>query len=255
MFLGIGLIVLSLSAFRSANEASGSSVDQAFLRAVEESNTRLFKLFCLPIDLAIACKDSLTSILFFPFRLVSRGFTKLSDSTRSFVDHIQTWFLWLFNLPGDFFSTMYNRFGDLYQYLGSLVLDRIHRAKMVTTNSPLCHYLKEMASVISGTLHRTRISWIRVNKILSDMAIAIEERGVSYLEMLFRIADCSSDNWKEARMSLKAGCAAIQSWLASMDHWLCREYNILNRKISRWEISIDSIINNLTSTIRKMRHS
>jgi hypothetical protein len=251
-FLGIGLIVLSLSAFRSVNEASGDSVDQAFLKAVEESNNRLFKLFFLPIDLAVACKEYLTRILFFPYRLVSRGVTKLSETALSFIDYIQTWFLWIFNLPGDFFSTIYNRFGDLYQYLGSLILDRIQMLKTSTTKSPIGRFLQETAKGISGIYFRTRIRWIRVNKMLSDIAIAIEEFGVPYLEMLSRIAEDSARNWKIVRENVGGRWVTTQSWLASMNHWFSEEYNTLNRKICRWGLRIDSMISDLASTIRNM---
>jgi hypothetical protein len=254
-FLGIGLIVLSLSAFRSANEASSESVDQAFLKAVEESYNRLFKLLCLPVDLAVACKDSFTSILFFPYRLMSRGLTRLSEAARSLIDYIQTCFLWLFNLPGDFFSTIYNRCGDIYQFLGSVILDRILMAKKATTESPIGRFLEETAKEISGISFRTRILWIRVNKKLSEVALAMEELGGPYSEMLSRISEVSTKHRKVASKIVGGGWVAIQSSLAGMSHGFSREYNTLNKKVSRWGIRIDSVINNLASTIRKMRNS
>jgi hypothetical protein len=249
-FLGIGLIALSLSAFRSANEAPGESVDQAFLKAVEESYNRLFKLLCLPVDLVAACRDSLTSILFFPYRVVSSAVINLSQSTRTLIDYMHTWFLWLFNLPGDFFSTIYDRFGDIYQYLGSLVLDRILMVK--TTNSQISRFLNETAKRMSGLSYRTRMRWIRFNKMLSDVAIAIEGFGVPYLEMLSRLAEDSAQTWTEASKSLGGISTTLHSRLADINHWCSMEYTALNWKISRWGISIESMINTFTSTIRKM---
>jgi hypothetical protein len=257
-FLGIGLIALSLSAFRSANDASGESVDQAFLRTIEESATRFFKFISLPYDLAMALKEALTNVLLFPFRLLSKGFNKTTEVAQTLVDYIQTWFLWLFNLPGDFFATISARLGDISRYIGSLLLDKVDSVKSASAKSSVGIFFHESTKHASVFLYRTRIRWARVNKSLSGIAVAVEEFGMYYIDAIQRAIDTGLPKWRNgwamASETASDGWAATRSRTANAKDWVSRDYYTANRVLARWALAIEATIEKLSSSIRSLKN-
>lgn len=255
-FLGIGLIALSLSAFRSANSDPGESADQAFLKALEESTTRFFKLLCLPYEFVVACRDALINLFLFPFRLISKGFSRTSEAAQTLIEYVHTWILWLFNLPGDFFSTIYARLGDMTQYFASILLIRFDGAKTTVTKSSVGVFLTESTENVSWFLYRTKIGWFRINKGLSDMAISVEEFGVSHFKTIRRARDNNirvwRDQWNVTNRNAIEGWVATQSWTVKTKDLITRDYNSLNRALSRWAVSVEAKIERLSTTVRSL---
>jgi hypothetical protein len=255
-FLGIGLIALSLSAFRSANDASSESADQAFLRTIEESATRFFKFISLPYDLAMALKEALTDVLLFPFRLLSKGFNKTTEVAQTLVDYIQTWFLWLFNLPGDFFATISSQLEDISRYIASLLLDKVDNIKTALAKSSVGIFIRESTKHASGFLYRTRIRWARMNKSLSDIAVAVEEFGMYYIDAIQRAIDTGLPKcrnlWAMATETASDGWAATRSKTANANDRLSRDYNTANRVLARWALAIEAMIEKLSCRIQSL---
>ncbi|KAG7340998.1 hypothetical protein IV203_022949 [Nitzschia inconspicua] len=253
-FLGIGLIALSVSAFRSANADPGEPADQAFFKTLEELTTRLFKLLCLPYDFVVACKDAMMSILLFPFQLFSKTFTKTRDAVQTLVDYIHTWFLWLFNLPGDFFATMYARFMDLSNHIGSQLWDTFETVQRSVSQSVMVVFCQKTIQKFSDVAYRTKIRWIVLNKQVSNMAIAVEESGTRCIGAIRHAVDNSLPAWKEhwhtANQTVTNGWTTTQVWTRNVHGRIHRGYHTANRSLARWSITIETFFVNIATNIR-----
>ncbi|KAG7357786.1 hypothetical protein IV203_014373 [Nitzschia inconspicua] len=256
-FLGIGLIALSVSAFRSANADAGESADQAFFKTLEELTTRLFKLLCLPYDFVIACKDAMTSILLFPFRLFSKTFTKTRDAVQTLVDCIHTWLLWLFNLPGDFFATLYARSMDLSYHVGSQLWDTFETVQRSVAQSAMVVFFRKTTQQFSEVAYRTKIRWIVLNKQVSNMAIAIEEFGNRCIDAIRYAVDNSLPAWKEhwytVNQTVTNGWTSTQAWTRNVHGGIHRGYHTANRSLAQWSIAIETFLDNIATSIRSFK--
>lgn len=106
---GVGLIFVSLSAFRNVAQTPSDAVDRAFLDAVETTTSRLLKFIFLPIDFLVACKDALVGLVLFPFRMVSSGIARASKLGETLFGAVTSWLLWFLHLPFDIFSLFLDR--------------------------------------------------------------------------------------------------------------------------------------------------
>uniref|UniRef100_A0A7S4EH49 Uncharacterized protein n=1 Tax=Pseudo-nitzschia australis TaxID=44445 RepID=A0A7S4EH49_9STRA len=103
---GIGLIFVSVAAFRNVNQTPSDAADRAFLNAIERYTTRMTKLLFFPLDFLVACKDALVGIVLFPFRFVSSGVTRANQFGKGLFGAARHWFLWLIHLPFELLSSL-----------------------------------------------------------------------------------------------------------------------------------------------------
>ena len=97
--LGIGLIFVSIAAFRNVNQIHSDATDRAFVDTVEIYTSRILKLLFFPLDFVTACKDAIVNTFFFPFRVVSSSISSAKALKEITKVTIQNWLLWFFGIP------------------------------------------------------------------------------------------------------------------------------------------------------------
>ncbi|VEU36274.1 unnamed protein product [Pseudo-nitzschia multistriata] len=103
---GVGLIFVSISAFRNLAQTPSDAADRAFLGAIETYTSRLLKVLFLPLDFLVACKDALVAIALFPFRFLSSSAARAGDLGKALLGAVRDWLFWLVHLPFELLSSV-----------------------------------------------------------------------------------------------------------------------------------------------------
>ena len=182
--MGLGLIFVSVTAFRNVNQTPGEAVDRAFFNVVEKITERLVKIFLLPLDFLVACKDALVSILLFPFRMISSGASRAGKLGQTLLESARDWFLWLLYLPAQFLSSLLGGSEQILNTAYANLTDRLNRM-WLALDIPIFGILFQKLEVLySGTLHRLKMEWMFLNHRLSDKMLLAQNFGLQFTQEL-----------------------------------------------------------------------
>eukprot|EP00536_Pseudo-nitzschia_multiseries_P007866 jgi/Psemu1/287415/fgenesh1_pg.190_\ len=171
---GVGLIFVSIAAFRNVNQNPSDAADRAFLSTIEKYTTRLLKILFLPLDFLVACKDALVSIVLFPFRFVSSSVARANKLGKSLFGALTHWVLWLLNLPLDVLSSFFRGSKHVFNTACTNLVDRLRRLVDSTNDSFHGVVLREIAKVTSVVLEKAKVQWTTLNHTLSHGALSVE---------------------------------------------------------------------------------
>ena len=264
--LGLGLISVSILAFRNAHRAPNEApiADEAIIRAIETQGSRLYKIINLPIDFLIACKDAIVSVFLFPFRFVSKGLSQFRKVGESFVGAIQQWFEWLFSLPKHLWSSIMISLGSLSKSLQSAIqiqqnalMDRLRRSSLGVQLSTIFNDISNAVSQSSIRLlnfvGRFRVQWIVLNSKLATAAMTVENYGRTLVKSATstlavedyyrKFMEMYGDDISRLRLTMETHSKkGLQR--------LSRDCQTLNRKLTHWAMQVELHIANLSNKIR-----
>ena len=232
---------MSYSAFQNANKAPSEAVDRAFMKTLETHSSRLFKLLTFPLDVLIACKDALISVILFPFRLMSRGLAKLGKAGERTRDLIQDWLLWFVNLPTQIFAWLFGGLGSYFHRTGAAFAAQVDALKMNISTSFIWTLFSDSSRTLSGFFSRIRVNWIVFNNRLADGAILVEDSFIHFLKNVQIAMDNVSTKWN-----------AIKEWKKDYDDRLLYGYNNLNRSLADWAVSVEDFLKKLATSFRDL---
>lgn len=259
--LGVGLIFVSITAFRNVNRTPSESADRAFLNAVEKTTSRLLKLIFLPVDFLIACKDAMVSIILFPFRIISSGVTRAGKLGQTLLGSTRDWMLWLIYLPAQLLSslfsgskhileTMYTNSIEQLNRLGCAVLsgskhtfeityadiiEQLNRVGRVVDMSRVGVFNRELLMLeISGCFHRAKLQWIILNHQVADKFLCLEKSRKTLQEMLTTLAKFPTSLQHEGKEYVDK---------------LSKGYHSLNQNLADFAIFIEQWIRRMSGTV------
>ncbi len=182
--MGLGLIFVSVTAFRNVNQTPGEAVDRAFFNAVEKTTSQLLKIVLLPLDFLIACKDALVSMIMFPFRLISASVSRAGQLGKTLLESAQDWILWLIQLPARFLSSLLSGSEQILRKAYTNLTDRLSRWWLALDTSIFDTLFQKLELLLSGPMHRVKMQWIILNHQLSDKILWAENFGFQIMQDL-----------------------------------------------------------------------
>lgn len=191
--LGLGLIFVSVTAFRNVNETPSDATDRAFFNAVEKTASQLLKLVFLPLDFLIACKDALVSIILFPFRMISSSTSRAGKLGQKLLGAAQDWFIWLLYLPVQFLSSLLCSSEKILKTSFANLTDQLTILWSVLDFSVVGNLFQRFEFRIPGSVHRAKIQWIILNHQVSDKILLIENFGIRIAQELLARRSTISD--------------------------------------------------------------
>lgn len=182
--MGLGLIFVSVTAFRNVNQTPGEAVDRAFFNAVEKTTSQLLKIVLLPLDFLITCKDALVSMIMFPFRLISASVSRAGQLGKTLLESAQDWILWLIQLPARFLSSLLSGSEQILRKAYTNLTDRLSRWWFALDTSIFDTLFQKLELLLSGPMHRVKMQWIILNHQLSDKILWAENFGFQIMQDL-----------------------------------------------------------------------
>jgi len=224
--MGLGLIFVSVTAFRNVNQTPGEAVDRAFFNAVEKTAAQLLKIVLLPLDFLIACKDALVSIILFPFRMISSSVSRAGKLGKTLLESAQDWILWLIYLPAQFLSSLLSGSEQILKKAYTNLTDRLSRWWLALDTSIFDTLFLQLGRLFSGPVHRVKMQWIILNHQLSDKILWAENFG-------FQIAQDLLVKFEIALESLiSESVYRVESLISRPVHEVKFRWMILNRHVS-----------------------
>jgi hypothetical protein len=233
--LGLGLIFVSVAAFRNVNQIPSDAADRAFLNAIEKTISRLLKLVFLPLDFLIACKDALVNIILFPFRMITSSAFRAGKLGQTLLGSARDWFLWLLYLPAQFLSSLLCGSKQIFKTSFANLMDRFNRLGCAVNMTFVGVLFQKWGRQMSGLLHRTKIQWIILNHQVSDNFLWVEEFGKHIMGGVFyELTKAQSRVAKFSILLKQEGkkCVCIVS----------KGYHSLNQNLAAFAIFVDEWI-------------
>ena len=216
------------------------------MKSLEDFSSRLLRLISFPLDFLVACKDAVTNLIMFPFRVVSRGLSETKKAGGSFIDYLHGLFLWLFSLPRNLIYSLLEKFGDTYKQIGSQLFSGVERGATAISTSPVGLFVERSFRRISGWFPRTRIKWTIFNHRLADMAISIENFGIRcygcWQRVIEEVLPKWKENWAATSRKITERWDDTREWRQNMQYRLSSDYNSLNRALARWAVSLEELM-------------
>lgn len=269
--LGLGLIFVSVAAFRNVNETPSDAADRAFFNAVEEATSRLLKLIFLPLDLLIACKDALVSIIFFPFKMISSIASRAEKLGQTLLGSARDWFLWLLYLPAqllssllndskqifnDIWATLMNRFDALgcdskriFKAAWENLMAQFDRLWCAVDMPFVAVFFQKLELKMSGSVQRVKIQWIILNFHVSAKILHVEKFAKQIVQEMLRTADEVIDRCSELQGRVTALSIDLQQ---NGKEYLCilsREYQSLNQRLAAFAIFVEEWIRSVSGIV------
>ena len=184
--LGLGLIFISVSAFRNINQNSTDDVDRLFLNAIEEKTFGLLKILNPLLDFLIASKDSLLRIILIPFRSISSSLSGSRRPLENLLSFFRDWFLLLLYLPAQLMSLLLNGSRNVFDktFTPLIVwLDSIGRASDMSFVGIAFEKIKVK---VTDSIQRAKIKSEILNQIVEKI-LYIQEEGYRILRGIFKM--------------------------------------------------------------------
>ena len=175
--LGVGLMFVSVSAFRNVNQTPSDAADRAFLNTIEKHTSQMLKLLFLPLDFLAACKDALVGILLFPFRVLLSSLTRAGKLGESLLASVQNWFLWFLYLPTQILSSLLSSSRNIFETTYTNLIHRFSRLMCAANTSFASVLFQKATQQLSGAANRTKIQWVILNHHVSDNLLCVERFG------------------------------------------------------------------------------
>lgn len=184
---GIGLIFVSIAAFRNINQTPSDAADRAFFDTVEEVASRLMRIVLLPIDFLVACKDALISLVLFPFRLVSSTISKAGKLGQTLLGAARDWIAWLLYLPAQLLSSLLHRSEVALRKTYTRFSDRFIGLLVLLDESILGVWFHKTEQLIAGSIHRVQFRWTILNHEFSDRILMVQHFGVDIAQKVSEV--------------------------------------------------------------------
>lgn len=252
--LGVGLIFLSIAAFRNANRPPDDAIDKVFLDTLETHTSTFFKILSLPLDLLVACKDAVVAILLLPFRLVSAGLSRSRKVSDDLIDSVHQWLLWLLSFPGTLLSSLLNGSREIVDAIGKGLAGQATRLMSVIDQSFVGGLFRTIGVSVSGVTSRTRIQWIILNRRVSDAALAIENFGMETAAIAHATFDgligTTSNAISNLRLDVSNVIASMVQEQKVYHELISTKYDSLNKSLEEFAFSLERFFRRLISPFR-----
>jgi hypothetical protein len=252
--LGVGLIFMSIAAFRNATRPPDDAIDKVFLDTLESHTSRLFRLLSLPLDFLLACKDVVVAVLLAPFRLASAGLSRVGKLGGTLIESVQQWLLWLLSFPGALLSSLLEGLRGTVEAVGTGLAEQVTTLMSVVDQSFVGVLIRTTAKSLSGVTARTKIRWILLNRRVSATALAIEDSGMQVASVARAIFDGDVEATTKATSNLRSGVSklmtAIEHEQKTYQGRLSTEYVSLNRSLEKFALSVETLLGRLVSNFR-----
>jgi len=230
--LGLGLIFVSVAAFRNVNQIPSDAADRAFLNAIEKTTSRLLKLVFLPLDFLIACKDALVSIILFPFRMITSSISRAGKLGQTLLGSARDWFLWLLYLPAQFLSSMLFGSKQIFETTCANLMDQLNRLGCAVDMSFVGVLFQKWGREMSNLLHRSKIQWIILNHQVSVKILLVEDFGKQIIGGVFyELTKAQGHVTKFSILLQQEGKEYVGT--------LSKGYHSLNQKLTAFAIFVD----------------
>jgi len=244
--LGFGLIFISLTAFRNANQIPSDAADRAFLNVIEKTTQRLLKLVLLPFDFLIACKDALVSIILFPFRMISSGVSRAGKLGQTLLESARDLFLWLLYLPGQILSSLLCGSKQMFQTTCAKLMDRLNRLGCAVDMSFIGLFFGKLRFKLSCSFHRAKIQWIVINHQVSDKILSAENFGKQILQKILAPLVGVFGKLTKMQSSITKFSASLQQKGSESIDMLSKGYNSLNQNLASFSSFVDEWIRSIS---------
>ena len=239
--LGLGLIFVSVAAFRNVNKTPSDAVDRAFLNAMEKMTSRLLKLVFLPLDFLIACKDALVSIVMFPFKMISSGVSRAGTLGKNLVGFVQEWLLWLLHLPTQFLSSLLSGAKHAFDITYTNMSDRFSSIlSRAVEMSSLGGLFQKIGHRLSCALNVTKIRWIVLNKNVSDNIYCVEDFATRMLQEFFEVSNRALDELATLQNDVAKFTIAWKLEGKAFFATVSKGYQSLNEKLTHLAVSTEA---------------
>ena len=240
--LGVGLIFVSIAAFRNVNQTPNDANDRAFFDTIETYTSRLLKLLFLPLDFVAACKDAIVGIFFFPFRILSSSLSWAGKLGESMVASIQKWFIWLLYLPTRFLTSIQEGSRTILWSTFAYIISQLSRVKDVASTSFVGVFFQKATEQVSGVSNKTKIQWIILNHRLSDYILFVERFGKQTIEAIQTATNDLFGKLVRVQDDATKLTALVQRERKAHVDKLSRGYNSLNQILEDFAFSIEDVL-------------
>ncbi|MGK3742158.1 MAG: hypothetical protein ACI90V_009012 [Bacillariaceae sp.] len=240
--LGVGLIFVSIAAFRNVNQTPNDANDRAFFDTIETYTSRLLKLLFLPLDFVAACKDAIVSIFFFPFRILSSSLSRVGKLGESMIGSIQKWFIWLLYLPTRFLTSIQEGSRTILESSFTYLISQLSRLKYAASTSFVGVFFQKATDQVSGVSNKTKIQWIVLNHRLSDYILFVERFGKQMIEAIQAATNDIFSKLVRVQDDVTKLTTSVQRERKAHVDKLSKGYNSLNQILEDFAFSIEEAL-------------
>jgi hypothetical protein len=243
---GAGLIIVSIAAFRNATSPE-QGMDRALLRTLESTDVKgISKLFSIPFELLVACKDAIVSVLLFPFRLVTASLGRLGRAGIASLDMIHSWVQWIVHLPAKFAHSLLGVLGNGLKSVSGGITEQSRRIAAALSASFLGAFIRNLgeASVSASAAIQATLS--SINLATSNGVSSVDSFFKSIMKVFTEALSRTTASWKATETTIASGISALEKFKSQTVRGVSDSYDALNHVAESFAFFLENLIASLS---------